>query len=152
LLDQLYLTKLMDMTEAGPLQLVRYVSRYAESTFSQFCQEYLLDTAHKIWWESNHPDDAELPPSLNAILPRFFDRLKSIAMAHAWELFLTLAINPNRTGAPRIMKKNCGPDWLSVKRSQKRDYRVTAATATPSQGAPRGGNRRRKGHSKQTHK
>jgi hypothetical protein len=47
--DQLYLAKIRDMIEAGLLQLARHVSRYAESTFSQFCQEYLLDTARRIW-------------------------------------------------------------------------------------------------------
>ena len=56
-LDQLYLTKLGDAIEAGPLQLACHVSRYVESTFSQFYQEYLLDTTRKIWSKSNHPDD-----------------------------------------------------------------------------------------------
>ena len=40
-LDQLYLTKLEDVIDVGPFQPARHVSRYTESTFSQFCQEYL---------------------------------------------------------------------------------------------------------------
>jgi hypothetical protein len=82
--DQLYLAKIGDTIEAGLLQLACHVSHYAESTFSQFCQEYLLDTARRIWWESNHLNDAEPSPQLDVVLPRFFDRLKSTIMAHGW--------------------------------------------------------------------
>jgi hypothetical protein len=127
--NQLYLTRLGDTIDAGPLQLACHVSRYAESTFSQFCQEYLLDTACMIWWESHHLDDTQPSPSLDAVLPRFFDRLKSVMMARAWELFLTPVINPNRARSPRIMKRNHGTNWLSIKRSQKPSYRVNLGYA-----------------------
>jgi hypothetical protein len=43
-----YLTRLGDAIMVGPLQLACHVSRYAEPTFSKFCQEYLLDTARTI--------------------------------------------------------------------------------------------------------
>jgi hypothetical protein len=112
--DRLYFTKLGDVIKAGPLQLARHVSRYAESTFSQFCQEYLLDNARTIWWESYYPDNTHPPPSLDTVLPRFFDRLKSMAMAHAWEIFPSLAVNPNRARVPRIMKTNYRTNRLSV--------------------------------------
>jgi hypothetical protein len=150
--------------------LAHHESRYAESTFSQFCQEYLLDTARKVWWESNHPDDAQPLPSLDVVLPRFFDSLKSTAMAHVWELFPTPAINPNRVGPPQITKRNHRTNWLSVKQSHKpsywvnlsyamnllcqnhgyllahltKDYKmyhVIAASATCSRGTPRGDKR-----------
>jgi hypothetical protein len=76
--DQLYLIKLGDSIEVGPLQLAHHVSHYVESTFSQFYQEDLIDVAHKVWWQSNHPDDSQPPPSLDAVLSRFFDRLKAL--------------------------------------------------------------------------
>jgi len=113
--NQLYLVRLGDTIDVGPLQLEHHVSCYAKSTFSQFCQEYLLDTARTIWWESHHLDGAQPSPSLDAILPRFFDRLKSATMACSWELFLTPTINPNRARSPRITKRNHGTNWLSAK-------------------------------------
>jgi hypothetical protein len=80
-----------------------------------------------IWWESRLPDDALPWPLLDAALPRFFNRLKSAAMAHAWELFPAPMINPNKARTPRIMKRNHGTNWLSVKQSQKPSYQVNAS-------------------------
>jgi hypothetical protein len=53
---------------------------------------------------------------LDVVLPRFFDRLKSAAMARAWKLFPMPAINPNRARLPWITKRNLRTNWLSVKR------------------------------------
>ena len=47
--NQLYLTWLRDTINAGLLQLAHHVSCYTESTFSQFSQEYHVDTAHMIY-------------------------------------------------------------------------------------------------------
>ena len=96
--NQLYVPRLGDVIDIGPLQLACHVSCYATSTFSQFCHEYLLDTARMIWWESHHPDGAQPSPSLEAILPRFFDRLNCAAMARTYEVFPMPVINPNRAG------------------------------------------------------
>lgn len=57
-----FLAHLEEAVEAGPVALAHHMNLNAKEAFAKFSQQYLLDTAFKIWEDPRRTNDTDPPP------------------------------------------------------------------------------------------